>query len=289
MMDRRACRQILLAGSAALWSAGALAAPPSAAASPSAASAPAATPAAPAPLPVLAPAPSKAEAAAALGRGLQAIAAHDDAAALPLLETVLASDPESLRAASEYRQAAIRLAAYDRALGFFEALAQAHPDSANAELNWGYAYVDKIPSEGAISRVILADSALRHFTRSLEIRKTWIGLYTRGNSYLFWPKVFNRVPLAVADLEEAVAMSKSQPKRRVYARAWVALGDAYWQSDQRERARATWQEGLRLFPGDQRLLTRLGKSDEEIAAYLYEQLDPSLRVDTNLADLWADE
>jgi tetratricopeptide (TPR) repeat protein len=227
----------------------------------------------------------------ALAAALQKVAAHDDAAALPLFEAALAADPDSLEAASEYRQAVIRLGAYDRALAFFAKLVADHPRSAAAELNYGYAYVDEIPAAGAITRVILANDALGHFTRSLELQKTWLGLYTRGNSYLYWPKVFGRGPLAVADLEEAVAMSKQGAKRVYHVRAYVALGDGYWRTDQKEKARATWQEGLKRFPDDGQLkarLARLARDTEELDAYLYDQLDPNQRVDTNLRELWAE-
>jgi tetratricopeptide (TPR) repeat protein len=216
-------------------------------------------------------------------------AAHGDEASLPLFENAMRAAPEDPRAASEYRQAVIRLAAYDRALAFFDKLAGEHPTSANVELNWGYALVDKIPAAGSISRVLLADDALHHFTRSLDLDPTWLVLYTRGNAYLYWPKVFGRVPNAIADLERAVALVRDQPKRHVHVRAWVTLGDAYWQGDQKERARATWREALARFPGEPRLATRLAKNDDEMSAFLYDQLDPNLRVDTSLAELWAPE
>src|SRR5262249_34189623 len=147
-------------------------------------------------------------------------------------EAAVAADPDSLRYASEYRRAGIAAKAYDRALDFFKKLVEEHPRSAAAALNYGYVYVDKIPDAGAITQVILANSALGWFTKSVEIQPTWLALYTRGNSYLYWPKVFGRAPLGVADLEAAVKMSKAAPKRPYHVRAWVALGDGYWKTDQ---------------------------------------------------------
>jgi hypothetical protein len=90
----------------------------------------------------------------------------------------------------------------------------------------------------------------------------------------------------VADLEEAVAISKEEKTRkRVYARAYIALGDGYWKTDQPEKARATWQEGVKLFPGEKQLEARLARSGEELEAYIHDQLDPGKRVDTDLAPL----
>src|SRR5262249_20380079 len=140
----------------------------------------------------------------------------------------------------------------------------------------------------AITQVILANNALTHFTRSLEIKRTWVALYTRGNSYLYWPRVFGRAPLAVADLEEAVAMSKRAPAKAYHARAWAALGAAYWKTDQPARARATWEEGARLFPNEPRLKERLALQGDALAAYLDDHLDRTKRVDTNLRALWED-
>jgi tetratricopeptide (TPR) repeat protein len=206
---------------------------------------------------------------------------------LDALEALTAAAPDDLRPANAYRQAVIRLGAYDRALAFFAQLTADHPQSANAWLGHGYAYVDKIPVAGSIGRVLLANEALTRFSRALEIERSWLGLYTRGNSYLYWPKVFGRGPLAVADLEEAVALARSaEPRRRVYVRSWIALGDAYWRTDQRQRARETWREAAALFPGEPGVAERLALADEAVEPYLYERLDPNLRVDTDLTPLW---
>lgn len=209
--------------------------------------------------------------------------------ALAKLEAAVAADPENLRLASEYRMAVIKAGEYDRSVAFFEKLVADHPQAANAWLNYGYAYVDKIPSAGSITQVILANTALTQFSKSIELRETWLNLFTRGNSYLYWPKVFGRAPLGVADLEKAVAIARKEPKkRRVYARSFIALGDGYWKTDQPEKAKAVWQEGLQLFPGETQLQARLdsmAKGAEALETYINEQLDPNKRVDTNLLPL----
>ncbi len=211
------------------------------------------------------------------------------AATLPELETRLAANPNDMKAANEYRKAVIQAAEYDRAIEFFKKLVTDHPKAAYAWLNYGYAYVDKIPAAGSITQVILANTALTNFTKSIELERSWIALYTRGNSYLYWPKIFGRGPLAVTDLEEAVAISKKGPQKKVYVRAWIALGDAYWRTDQPDKAKATWKEALALFPGDAQLEARLARDGEALEQYIYEQLDPNKRVDTNLAPLWEEQ
>ena len=228
--------------------------------------------------------------ASAYQEGLAAVAAGDDAAALTRFEAALAAAPDDLKAADQYRKAVIRSGEYDRSVAFFERLTTDHPQAAYAWLNFGYAYVDKIPAAGSITQVILASKALTQFTRSIEIERSWIALYTRGNSYLYWPKIFGRAPLGVADLEEAVALARRDPApKKVFVRSWVALGDGYWKTDQPERAKATWEEGSRRFPGDPQLGTRLARDGDELERYLYDQLDPNQRVDTDLTPLWEEK
>ena len=47
----------------------------------------------------------------------------------------------------------------------------------------------------------------------------------------------------------ATGRDEAKPKK-VYARSFVALGDGYWKTDEPEKARAIWQEGLKMFPGE---------------------------------------
>jgi len=245
--------------------------------------APSAAPAPPAAVAAADPARSDAEFAA----GEQAAAAKDYPAALAHFEAAVAADPDSLRDASEYRMTAIAAGAYDRAIDFFKALVESHPRSYAAALNCGYAYVDKIPTAGSITQVILANTALTWFSRALELKVTWLALYTRGNSYIYWPKVFGRAPLGVADLKAAVEMSRREPQRPYHARAWLALGDGYWKEGDLARARATWSEAAKLFPGNSELAARLARQGDELKELIEGELDPSRRVDTDLKPVWS--
>jgi tetratricopeptide (TPR) repeat protein len=218
--------------------------------------------------------------------GAGPVSTPEVAAELARLEQALAAAPESLERGDAYRRAALAAGEHDRAIAFLERLAAERPEAPALWLNFGYAYVDKIPAAGAITRALLANSAVRCFTRALELERSWLALYTRGNSYLYWPRIFGRGPLAVADLEEAVALSRTQPPRRVHGRAYLALGDAYWRTEQPEQARAAWTEGRERFPGEPGFGERLGLDAEALEAYIYERLDPGLRVDTDLRPLW---
>lgn len=210
--------------------------------------------------------------------------ADDDT--LVRFEEALRADPDNLRAGNDYRLAIVRAEQFDRALAFFESLVEAHPRAANAHMNYGFAYVDKIPAAGAITRVILANNALTEFSRALALGPSWLAYYTRGNSYLFWPKIFDRTRLGVADLEAAMRIQRADPQRAYHVRTFIALGDGYWKMGAQARARATWRDGLKAFADNAALKARVGADAKRVDAILDETYDPERRVDTNLAELW---
>lgn len=210
-------------------------------------------------------------------------------AELARLEQALTAKPDDIRAGNDYRMAIMKAGQYDRGLDFFKLLVTANPSAANAHLNYGFQYVDKIPAAGSITQVILANNALTEFTKSLEARPSWIGYYTRGNSYLYWPAIFGRTKLGVADLEEALRLQKGEPKRPLHLRVYVALGDGYFKMDDMAKATATWKEGLAQFPDAEPLKQRLALQPDGIKALLATVYDPNKRVDTSLQDLWSNK
>jgi tetratricopeptide (TPR) repeat protein len=220
---------------------------------------------------------------------VKALAVKDYSTALAKFEAALAADSDNIRYGSEYRQAVIQVKAYDRCLSFFEKLVTDHPSASNVYLNYGLAYVDKIPDAGSITQVILANKALTLFTKSIELKSSWIGYYTRGNSYLFWPRIFNRTHLGVADLETALKMQKADQKRSYHVRVYISLGDGYWKMDNLEKAKETWREGLKLFPDNAQLKARLSKQGDELKEFIDSVFDINKRVDTNLQELWVNQ
>jgi len=220
---------------------------------------------------------------------VQAVQAEDFPTALGKFEAALEADPNNLRYGSEYRQAVLKVKEYDRCIAFFENLVEKHPEAGYGFLNLGFAHVDKIPDAGSITQVLLANTALSHFTRSIELEPSWIGYYTRGNSYLFWPKIFNRAQLGVDDLEKAVELQKSGPKKSHYVRAYLSLGDGYWKVENYERARVAWREGLEQFPDNEGLKARLSGEDDAVETLLGSDYDPNKRVNTDLREVWENE
>ncbi len=208
---------------------------------------------------------------------------------LAKFETALDAQPDDIRAGNDYRMAVIKANQYDRAIAFFQKLVTAHPSASNAHLNFGFEYVDKIPVAGAITQVILANNALGEFTKAIDAKPSWIGYYTRGNSYLFWPRIFNRTQLGINDLQEALKIQKADRKHRYHARVYVALGDGYWKLDQLAEATATWKTGLAEFPDNQALKARLAAQGDALKTLIDAGYDPAKRVDTSLQDRWTDQ
>lgn len=218
--------------------------------------------------------------------GMKAVASKDYETALDRFEAALLEEPNNLRFGSEYRQTVIAAEAYERCIAFFDKLVQDHPKAPNAWMNSGYAHVDKIPVEGAITQVLLANTALGYFSSAIELEKTWLGHYTRGNSYVYWPSIFGRTPLAIEDLEKAIAISDRTEQKNYHARPWVALGDCYWRLDDLDKAREIWRKALNRFPDNADLKARLELEGEALDTFLTENYDASRRVDTNLSILW---
>ena len=221
-------------------------------------------------------------------RALHALSQQDYPLALSSFEAALTSDPDNLRYGSEYRMAVVQSKSYDRCHSFFEELVAQSPNSVNAYLNFAFAYIDKIPEVGAITGVILANTALSYFTRSIELHPTWIGYYSRGNGYIYWPKIFNRTQLGIDDLMQAMKIQKQAEKRSYHLRTYVALGDGYWKLGEHDNARAIWREGVEQFPSNPQLEERLSKNPEQLDALMYATYDPTKRVDTSLEELWRD-
>ncbi len=206
--------------------------------------------------------------------------------ALPLFESALRAAPDTLRFGAAYRQAVIAAGAYDRAIDFFAGLVAEHPDAADLRLNQAFAYVDKIPAAGSVTAVILANKAIETFTAALATRESWLGLYSRGNAYVFWPPVFHRTQLGIADLERAIELAGNEEPKPYQARAWAALGDAYWRLGQVDEARGTWRRGLERYPGASYLEHRLELDDHALADFLGKLYQVGSRVDTSLREIW---
>jgi tetratricopeptide (TPR) repeat protein len=206
---------------------------------------------------------------------------------LAALEPAVAADSENLIAAADYRQLAIAAGAYDRSIKLFERLSRRPTAGAHAYLNLALAYVDKVPTVGALRQLYLGRDAIAALTRSIEREPTALAYLVRGVINLYYDAlIFHRVAKGVADLEQAQRLSAIDGARPYVARIFIALGDGYWRLDQPAHAREVWRSGLERFADNDLLRARVSAADNIVRGLIAHSLDPDIRVDTSLRDVF---
>jgi tetratricopeptide (TPR) repeat protein len=205
------------------------------------------------------------------------------------LEARLVQDPASLRVAAEYRQLVIDAGAYDRSIKLFERLAKDPRGGANRYVNLALATVDKVPVAGSFRRALLGRDAIDALSRAIDLEPTPLAYLIRGLVNLYYDQfIFHRTDKGVADLEVARRLSAAYPQVRYAPRVLVALGDGYWRLNQHDKAREVWREGQASCPDVEGFRVRLAARDERIPEIIEHALDPGVRVDTTLREMFPD-
>ncbi len=106
---------------------------------------------------------------------------------------------------------------------------------------------------------------------------------------MYWPLIFGRTPLGIADLERAIELAAEHEPRPYHGLAWAALGDGYWRLEDREKMSEGWARGLELYPGTSELEARLAREGEEIDDYLSLHFETTTRVQTHLKQVFESE
>jgi len=201
---------------------------------------------------------------------------------LAALERRVTSEPENLRIAAEYRQAAIGAGEFDRSIRFLERLAQ-QSGAPNAYISLALAYVDKVPPSGDIRRLYLGRDAMNALTKAIEKQPTVLAYYVRGLVNLYYNRfIFNRVPRGVADLEKAQSMVSADTPGALVRRVYIALGDGHFKLEEIAKAHEVWSAGLERFPSDLDLKSRLAAQGRTLNDIVTSTLYAGRRVDTSL-------
>jgi tetratricopeptide (TPR) repeat protein len=204
-------------------------------------------------------------------------------------EARLAQDPSSLRVAAEYRQLVIDTGTYDRSLKLFERLAKDPRGGANRYVNLALATVDKVPIAGSFRRALLGRDAIDALSRAIAIEPTPLAYLVRGLVNLYYDQfIFHRTDKGVADLEVARRLSAAYPQVRYAPRILIPLGDGYWRLNQHDKAREVWRDGQASCPDVEGFRLRLAARDDQIAELIEHALDPGVRVDTTLREMFPD-
>jgi hypothetical protein len=207
---------------------------------------------------------------------------------LDALEVRLTGEPGNLRLGAEYRQIVIATGQYDRSIHLFDRLSKDSRAGANGFLNLALACVDKVPVSGELRQALLGRDIINATTRSIAREPTMVAYLIRGLVNLYYNHaIFHRADKGVADLERALALAARQPDVPA-VRVFIALGDGYWRLNRSDEAHATWRAGLSRYPGDEALRARIEGSSDRIDHLVDHALDPNVRVDTTLRELFPD-
>jgi hypothetical protein len=221
--------------------------------------------------------------------GARALAADAVSPWLLQSERAIEADPEDLKLAAGYRQAAIAARLFDRSIDFFERLANRKGSGPNIKISLALAYVDKVPPAGDIRRLYLGRDAMTALTRSIAQRPCVLAYYMRGVINLYYNRfIFNRTDKGVADLVQALAMVTAETPPALIARIYTALGDGHFKLGNLARARETWTTGAEQFPDDAHLQERLAKQGQELEWAVGAALASERRADTSLVGLLSD-
>jgi hypothetical protein len=213
---------------------------------------------------------------------------ESDGAYVATLERAVTADPENLRACAEYRQQIIASGDYDRAIKLLERLAARNSSGPNVYISLALAYVDKVPVVSSFKRIFLGRDAMRALTVAIDREPSLVAYYIRGLIALYYPEpVFHRARGGIADLEQARGLLSALPIRSYHARVYVSLGDGYWKVRDLARAASIWNDGIKRFPSDPALQSRVENRGAALDRIVERALDPATRVDTSLHELFA--
>jgi tetratricopeptide (TPR) repeat protein len=153
---------------------------------------------------------------------------------------------------SQGRQA-LEAGRVDEALALFERAVAADAENP-AALAWlGNARVRKAPSMPLMERAGWVNRGFDTLDEAVErFPEAWIVYLVRGLTAANLPPMFNKTKLAIGDLGRVVTMKDRAPQAvpdAVMGAVFLNLGLAEKNGGDRDRARATWERGRRLYPG----------------------------------------
>ncbi len=174
-------------------------------------------------------------------------------------------DPELDYTAQEAIWARIRESGQlDEVIALMEAYAEENASDPDAQVDAGYAYLQKIfevgdgPEAGVWA--MKADSA---FDRALSLdERHWDARFSKAISLSFWPPIFGKQKDAIQQFEVLIGQQEEGVIEDRHSQTYLLLGNLYHQVGQPEKADSMWKRGLEYFPGDAGLLEKFPDQDD---------------------------
>lgn len=150
-------------------------------------------------------------------------------------------------------------------LAMFEQRAKDNPNSAEAQLAYGNACLERLfagaqgPEAG-----IWASKADKAFDAALVADPTnWDARFTKAVSLSNWPAFLGKQNQAIAEFQTLIAQQEQGPAQPQYVSTYTILGNMHLQMGNKDKALAVWNQGLALFPNDAGLLQQIQSTKQQ--------------------------
>jgi hypothetical protein len=133
------------------------------------------------------------------------------------------------------------------------------PRTAEYPAALGQAYLQKC---GTIKDVreqgILAMEADKLFDTALTLEPSnWEARFTKAVGMSYWPPFLNKSDEVIQNFQTLIEQQEAQAPQPHFAETYACLGDQYQKAGHIDEARAIWNKGAALFPGDEKLREKL--------------------------------
>jgi hypothetical protein len=152
------------------------------------------------------------------------------------------------------------------------------------------ALVDRLNAAPALdlpAQSVAASQSIRLLTEIIGADpEQWAARYARGMVHLLFPRTTKHLEPAAQDFLRLLEVQRPRPPAPHYARAFVALGDAYVLNLELKAARSAWETGRKLFPADPELAERLGYDLRALESQIVPRYGFDRPFDTDRDYLW---
>jgi len=138
--------------------------------------------------------------------------------------------------------------------------AKKSPNDADAQAALGHALVQKInsPDVGGMERAVIGNQIDKAFGKALDLNpEHWEARYSRAIGQTFWPAFMGKQAEAIKNFETLIEQQERRTAQPGYASTYLLLGNVYSQQGKTEKAKEVWKRGLKQFPNNGDLKSKL--------------------------------